>query len=192
MVTKALRPPLLAHLCLLPARGSLILNCAILDHQMACLDITYRYTSYICTHHYVPRYPLVVYCLVFLIYVLCKDGIIPCMASYTLLFAHYPLFFQTVSVTPSKGEFDLAMYSMQLILMTSRKKNCITVGDIDPIDSFNPAPILQTDVKPKGIKRFWLSWLPRAGSQGVAPGLPSALWRRQVAQLQEAPFVGRI
>lgn len=59
---------------------------------------------------------------------LCKDDIIPCMASYTLLFAHYPLFFQTVSVMPSKGEFDLAMYSMQLILMTSRKKKLYYSG----------------------------------------------------------------
>lgn len=42
-------------------------------------------------------------------------------------------------------------------------KNGIEADAVDPIDSSNPVPILQTDIKPRGIKEFCLSchWEPR-------------------------------
>lgn len=63
------------------------------------------------------------------------------MDSCISLFSHYALFLK-VSV---KGEFDLAVNSIQLILLRvheKKKKDGIAVGVTDPSDLFHPVPVL--------------------------------------------------
>lgn len=141
-----------------------ILNRAFINHQTACRYTRYTYIIDIQTSICIHTYPLEVYSLVFTVYVLYKSDIIPRVASCIPFFGTICCIFQIVSAMPKNREFHLAMDSVQLILMRVRGgKNCIAADAVDPIDSSNPAPILQTDIKPGGIKEFCLSchWEPR-------------------------------
>lgn len=112
-------------------------------------------------------YPLEVYCFVFSVCVLYKNGI---TASHFLCFMAY--FSDSFSDAKKGGVWPSKVFCAKYSNFNESlwKRNCIAVHVINPIDSFNPAPFYRQISTLKGLSNLVSVDAPE--NQDVALGLP--------------------